>query len=89
MARRACLTGFVVIAGVPEPTKAEFWDMRHGTLLVEHLVPPTNGRMYQFYFPDDYFVDDVEDVQCLWSDELPNQTEVILRWGDRNPMRVW
>lgn len=89
MARRACLTGFVIIAGVPQPVTAEFWDTRHGKLLVEHHVPASISRTYQYYFPDDYFVDDVEDVQCLFSDELPPKTEVILRWGDRNPMKVY
>ncbi len=89
MARRACLTGFVIFQGVPQPVTAEFWDTKHQTLLVEHQIPPTNGRAYQYYFPDDYFVDDVEDVQCLFSDELPDRTEVILRWGDRNQMKVW
>lgn len=89
MPRRACLTGFVIFAGVPQPVTAEFWDMRHDKLLVSHPVPSSNGRLYQFYFPDDYFVDDVDDVQCLFSDELPDRTEVILRWGDRNPMKVF
>ncbi len=63
--------------------------MRHGKLLVEHQIPATNGRAYQHYFPVDYFVDDVEDVQCLFSDELPDRTEVVLRWGDRNQMKVY
>jgi len=88
MSRRACLTGFVIIGGVTQPVTAEFWDMRYSVCLVAIPIEPT-GRTYQHYFAEDYFVDAVEDAQCMFSDELPREVEVILRWGDRNPMKVW
>lgn len=88
MPRRACLTGFVVIPGVPVAVTIEFWDRRAGQFLVAHDIPASD-RTYQFYFPDDYFVEDADDIEYLFSDEIPERTEIVPRYGDRNPMKVF
>lgn len=87
--RRACLTGVVIIPNGPLPAvTAEFWDQRENVKLTEIDIPE-GSRTYQTYFPDDYFVQDPEDVICVFTDELPRQVEVLMRWGDRNPMKVY
>ncbi len=88
MPRRVCLVGFLLIPGPPQPVTIEFWDTRAQQLIVAHDVPAST-RTYQHYFPDDYFLADVDDLQYLFSDEIPPGIEVVPRFGDRNPMKVF
>lgn len=83
------LTGFVVYPHVPEPVSIEFWDRATGTKLVEHALQRTAGTPYQFYFPDDYFVKHLDDLDILFTDEIDSHLEIVPRFGDRNPLKIW
>ena len=83
------LTGFVIFPTVPEPVTVEFWDRTKGVLLVSHTIAQgTGGLPYQFYFPDDYPLGHLDDLDMLLTEEIEQFVEIIPRFGDRNRLVV-